>query len=152
MPMENAPAILRGGCHCGRLAVEFRTSQDRATIIPRSCDCSFCSKHGAAYISDPAGSLYVSHSEPDALREYLQGSNAARFLMCRHCGVLVAVIFRHASGIYGAVNAGCLDEQTGLGQPVPASPQTLGAEEKVARWLKLWIPHVVLARAGAAAD
>lgn len=152
MSMENAPVTFRGGCHCGRLGVEFRTRQDPATIIPRSCDCSFCSKHGAAYISDPAGSLSVSYSEPDAPTEYLQGSNAARFLLCRHCGVLVAVIFKHASGICGAVNAGCLDGQTGLGQPVPASPQTLGAEEKVARWLKLWIPDVVLARAGTAVD
>lgn len=150
MSMESAPVALRGSCHCGRLGVEFRTSQRPATIIPRACDCSFCSKHGAAYISDPAGSLSVSYSEPDALREYQQGSNAARFLICRHCGVLVAVIFKHDSATYGAVNTGCLDGQAGLGQPLPASPQTLGAEEKVARWLKLWIPDVVLARAGTA--
>ena len=152
MSMENAPVTLRGSCHCGRLGLEFRSSQDPATILPRSCDCSFCRKHGAAYISDPAGSLSVSYSEPDALREYLQGSNTARFLLCRHCGVVVAVVFKHDSGIYGAVNAGCLNGPTGLGKPVSASPQTLGPEEKVARWLKLWIPDVVLARAGTAAD
>lgn len=152
MSMENAPVTLLGSCHCGRLSVEFRTRQDPATILPRSCDCSFCSKHGAAYISDPAGSLSVSYTETDALREYLQGSETARFLMCRHCGVLMAVIFKHDSGVYGAVNAGCLDGQTGLGQAVPASPQMLGQEEKVTRWLKLWIPDVVLSRAGVASD
>jgi hypothetical protein len=144
MPIEKAPVTLRGSCHCGRLGLEFRTRRNLATIIPRACDCSFCRKHGAAYISDHDASLSISQSEAGALQEYSQGSNTARFVLCRHCGVLVAVVFKHASGVYGAVNAACLDGDADLGQPVTASPQTLSAEEKVSRWLKLWIPDVVL--------
>jgi hypothetical protein len=83
------------------------------------------------------------------LHAYRQGSNAAQFLICSHCGVLVAVIFEHHSRLYGAVNAGCLDGHTGLGSPAPASPQTLSPEEKISRWLKLWIPDVVLATSDA---
>lgn len=135
---------LQGSCHCGRLRLEFTTEQEPASIVPRACDCAFCQKHGAAYISDPAGQLSVSESDSDALREYRQGSNTARFLVCGHCGVLVAVVFEHDSRIYGAANARCLDGQTGLGSSVPASPQTLSQEEKVSRWLKVWVPDVVL--------
>ena len=112
---------------------------------PRACDCSFCQKHGAAYVSDPAGRLCISVETADALRRYRQGSNAAEFLFCGHCGILVAVIFEHAAGTYGAVNARCLDAAARLGQSVSASPQQLSAGDKVDRWLRLWIPNVELA-------
>ncbi len=146
MPMAGIAVTLQGSCHCGRLRLEFATEQDAASIVARACDCSFCQKHGAAYISDPAGRLSVSESDAGALREYRQGSNAARFLVCEHCGVLVAVVFEHDSRIYGAANARCLDGQIGLGSSVPASPQTLSREEKVSRWLKVWVPDVALTR------
>lgn len=141
MPPTKNTTTLHGSCHCGRLRIEFSTNQDPADFTPRACDCSFCRKHGAAYVSDPAGRLSVSTRE-GALRKYRQGSDSADFLVCGECGVLVAVIFEHDGRIHGAVNAGCLDGDTGFMAPVPASPQTLSAEEKISRWLKLWIPDV----------
>jgi hypothetical protein len=143
MPPTESTITLQGSCHCGRLRIEFSTDQDPADFAPRACDCSFCRKHGAAYVSDPAGRLSVSARE-GVLRKYLQGSNTAEFLLCGQCGVLVAVTFGHDDRVYGAVNVGCLDGKTGFRAPVPASPQMLGAEEKVSRWLELWIPDVEL--------
>jgi hypothetical protein len=137
-------AVFHGGCHCGQLVVKFSTSQDPAAINPRVCDCSFCCKHGASYISDPAGRLSVSGNSTGSLREYRQGTNMARFLLCNQCGVLVAVIYRHDSHIFGAVNVGCLNGNTGLGNSMLASPQQLTQEEKVSRWLKLWVPDAKL--------
>jgi hypothetical protein len=143
------PAVrFDGGCHCGQLRIEFSTDLDPANFVPRACDCSFCRKHGAAYISDPDGRLSVSFRQ-DALRKYRQGSNSAEFLICSQCGVLVAVTFEHDAHIYGAVNIGCLNGPTGLGSPVSASPQALSPDEKVARWLKLWVPDVELVASGA---
>jgi hypothetical protein len=141
-PTWNA-ITLHGSCHCGRLRTEFSTNQNPSDFTPRACDCSFCRKHGAAYVSDPAGRLLVL-ARHGALRKYRQGSNTADFLLCGQCGVLVAVTFEHADRVYGAVNIGCLDGTTGFMAPVPASPQMLGAEEKASRWLKLWIPDVAL--------
>ena len=132
---------LHGSCHCGELRVDFSTGLDPANITPRACDCTFCRKHGAAYISDPAGILSVSSSQ-GAVRKYRQGSNAAVFLICAHCGVLVAVTYEHNSRIYGAVNTGCLDGHNGLGRSAPAFPQTLSEDEKISRWLQLWVPDV----------
>lgn len=143
-----AAVTLRGGCHCGRLRVAFSTSLDPAGIQPRACDCSFCQKHGAAYVSDPSGHLSIGMAEPDDLHRYRQGSQTAEFLFCWHCGVLVAVIFDHDSRIYGAVNARCLDATTHLGDFVTASPQRLSAADKVDRWLRLWIPDVELVVGG----
>ncbi|MGH8062669.1 MAG: hypothetical protein ACREO7_11740 [Pseudoxanthomonas sp.] len=82
------------------------------------------------------------------MRKYRQGSNTADFLLCDQCGVLVAVTFGHGDRVHGAVNIGCLDGETGFGAPVPASPQALGADEKVSRWLELWIPDVELNASG----
>ena len=81
-------------------------------------------------------------SSQGAVRKYRQGSNTADFLICAHCGVLVAVIYEHGSRIYGAVNTGCLDGRNGLGSSAPASPQALSQDEKISRWLQLWVPDV----------
>jgi hypothetical protein len=146
-PLSNA-VVFHGGCHCSRLRVAFSTALDPASIVPRACDCRFCQKHGAAYVSDPAGRLSVTSQSSDALRRYQQGSNTAEFLLCARCGVLVAVVFEHNTRIYGAVNARSLEGSTGFGSPVPASPQLLAPGEKVTRWLQLWVPDVELVTSG----
>ena len=146
--LSNASAF-RGGCHCGQLRATFSTALDPASIIPRACDCSFCQKHGAAYVSDPAGQLCIAMQSSDALRRYRQGSNTAEFLLCDRCGVLVAIVFEHNARIYGAVNARSLEGPTGFASVVPASPQLLAPGEKVARWSQLWVPDVELVTSGA---
>jgi hypothetical protein len=113
-------------------------------MVPRACDCSFCQKHGAAYVSDPAGQLSVITQRADALRRYRQGSRTAEFLLCNHCGVLVAVVFDQEGRLYGAVNARSLEEPTGFATATPASPQRLSPREKFARWSQLWVPDVQL--------
>ncbi|OOG59110.1 aldehyde-activating protein [Rhodanobacter sp. B05] len=135
---------LHGGCHCGALRIEFRTRLPVADIAPRACDCTFCQKHGAAYVSDPAGELRIFVPEPEALRSCRQGSEAALFRLCSRCGVLVAVTFEHDNRLFAAVNARCLDEWAGLASSVPVSPRLLSPEEKKSRWVQLWIPDVEL--------
>jgi len=144
MSPSSNPFTFRGGCHCGQLGVEFSTARDPAGITPRACDCSFCQKHGAAYVSDPAGKLSIVVQRSEALRRYRQGSNTAEFLLCDRCGVLVAVVFAHNARTYGAVNARTLDEPTGFGSALPASPQLLAPGEKIVRWQEVWVPDVAL--------
>jgi hypothetical protein len=78
----------------------------------------------------------------DATSEYRQGSQSARFLVCRHCGVLVAVVFDDDVGSYGAVNSRCIEGAAPFGAPQVVSPQSLGGAEKRNRWAKLWTPRV----------
>lgn len=142
MTQTTLPTTVHGGCHCGGVHIEFTTHAAPAGTTPRACDCSFCRKHGAAYVSDPAGRLRITATTPGVLHAYHQGSNTARFQLCGRCGVLVAVLFEHDGQTYGAVNAGCLDEPALFGAPVAASPQRLSPEEKVTRWLRVWVPDV----------
>ena len=135
--MTEAAVALRGGCHCGKLGVAFSTTRASDTLHPRACDCAFCMKHGAAWLSDPTGAFAIETA--DAPRAYRQGSGNARFLLCGDCGVLVAVVDDEAP-MRGAVNARCLDGAPALGEALRVSPRTLAAEDKRARWRELWTP------------
>jgi hypothetical protein len=130
---------LHGGCHCGGIRVDVELPRPAASYTPRACDCSFCRKHGAAWISDAEGELLITAGADANLREYLQGSGNAHFLLCGDCGVLVAVAFADGNGLLGAMNAGCIDEGTPLGDVTSVSPQTLSPDDRIARWLKLWM-------------
>ena len=149
MSFARKPVILHGRCLCGCIGIGFSTRQEPATLSPRACDCDFCRKHGAAYVSDPGGTLRLTVGDPDAMLSYRQGSGIARFRLCGRCGVLVAVTFGHDGRLYGAVNSACLDERAILGAAVAVSPQSLDPQAKVARWLQAWVPDVQLVVAGA---
>jgi len=136
------PRLLRGGCHCGKVKIEFRATIGPAALTPRTCDCSFCLKHNASYISDPNGSLSIEAKGSNTITEYHQGSQSARFLICRYCGVLVAVVFDDDAGCHGAVNSRCIEGEVVFGAPQVVSPQKLGGEEKRRRWAQLWTPRV----------
>ncbi|HJR75010.1 MAG TPA: aldehyde-activating protein [Luteimonas sp.] len=140
---------LQGSCHCARLTLRYDTDQTPSATHPRACDCTFCRKHGAAYLSDPAGALSIEEHVAGSRREYRQGSENARFQVCGHCGVLIAVVFEQEGRLFGAVNAKCLDGDPGFAETVDVSPQRLSADDKIARWLQAWIPDVAVTSARA---
>lgn len=107
-------SVLSGSCHCGRLSVEFATNLALADVTPRACQCSFCRKHVAAYISDMRGRLTLINcrSEHDI---YRQGFEITDFHICRRCGVLVAATWMDRDGsTFGVVNIHSLDKPDGL--------------------------------------
>ncbi|MGN6512469.1 MAG: GFA family protein [Lysobacteraceae bacterium] len=143
--MTEAAVALRGSCHCGRLAVSLSTPQAPAMLQPRACDCAFCTQHGPAWRSDPAGTLAIDAS--GAPRDYRQGSGSARFLLCGDCGVLVAVVHAGDAGLRGAVNVRCLDDAPAFGAATIVSPRQLPREAKIARWRQAWTPATLTLRA-----
>ena len=134
------PTALTGSCHCHRLQLALHGSLDPAASSPRACDCSFCQAHAAAWVSDPDGELVVTASGADALGRYRQGSESAEFLFCRHCGVLLAVVFASDEGMRGAVNVRCLAEAGEFAPAQAVSPQQLAPEVRRERWRRLWTP------------
>ena len=136
-------AMHAGGCHCGALRWRFESARALADFAPRACDCDFCTRHRAAWVSDPEGRLTLDASG-DALQRYRQGSGQAEFLACRTCGVLVAVVARTADGhLIGAANRNAFDARAEFGDEVVVSPQQLEAEAKLQRWTGLWTPAEV---------
>jgi len=140
-------ALLHGGCHCGNVAVQVQLSQPCGSYRPRVCDCGFCRKHAAAYLSDPHGSLLLHVRETVQLGSYRQGSGAAEMLVCRTCGVLLGAVCRDGDTVYGVVNSRVLEAPEGFGAEQDVSPQRLSREEKLQRWRQLWFARVTLAAA-----
>ncbi len=134
--------IIRGGCHCGKIQLSAELSETPESYNPRACDCDFCRKHGAAYISDPSGHLRISLKPGSDDHRYRQGSGTAEFLLCPNCGVLVAVLYNTAASIYAAVNTRCMDDSTAFGKTNTTSPQTLSSSEKTKRWQDIWFSNV----------
>ena len=129
-----------GGCHCGALRWQFATDKPLAAFTPRACDCDYCTRHRAAWVSDPAGHLHI-HASATKLQRYRQGSGQAEFLLCRDCGVLVAVVARTGDGrLLGAVNRNAFDQREAFAEETIVSPQRLAADAKLARWSQVWMP------------
>ena len=135
---------LKGQCHCGNVRVEIELVRSPETYNPRACDCDFCSKHAAAYVSDPQGSLLMQIRDDAGISRYRQGSGAAECIVCRNCGVLAGVLFVRDGRTYGAVNARIMDGPAGFGVPQCVSPKNLAVDEKVERWRNIWFPDVTL--------
>jgi len=136
---------LNASCHCRNVQVRFELRLEPQTYNPRACDCDFCVKHGAAYVSDPHGSLFIQVKDQQLLRKYRQGSGTAEFLICGNCGVLVAITYQSDGKIFGAVNAGTVDGTASFGERKVVSPKALSAGEKTERWETLWFPSVSIA-------
>lgn len=129
-----------GGCHCGALRWQFDSGQALAAFTPRACDCDYCTRHGAAWVSDPAGRLRLRATR-GKLRRYQQGSGQAEFLSCRDCGVLVAVVAHGNDGrLLGAANHNAFDACASFGEPAMVSPQQLAPDTRLERWSRLWTP------------
>ncbi len=135
---------LRGGCYCGNLVLELELTNEPGHYHPRACDCGFCRKHGAAYLSDPQGSLWIQIRDPQCSTSYRQGNELAEMLLCTRCGVLVSALYRENGRVYGTVNARALESAQDFGTEQSVSPKMLAGDDKVVRWKKLWFSNVRL--------
>jgi hypothetical protein len=138
MPIE----ISSGGCYCGNISFEIETSKSITEYQPRACDCDFCTKHGAAYLSDKSGHFKVRVRSESDLGRYKQGSGIADFLVCKNCGVLIGVCYTEDGKMFGTINARALSHKSTLQKSVPASPKQLLEIERIARWKEIWFSNV----------
>lgn len=132
---------LAGGCHCGNISVSVELERAPETYAPRACDCEFCRKHGAAWVSDPRGSLTIQIRDEGDTSRYAQGDRVAEMLLCRNCGVLVGALWR-GQCLYGVVNVSVLAARAAFAEAESASPRTLSTEAKKSRWQSLWFANV----------
>ncbi|MBV8679355.1 MAG: aldehyde-activating protein [Aquitalea sp.] len=135
---------LDGACHCGTITLHVQLASPAGSYTPRACDCDFCSKHGASYVSDPQGSVRITVAESGRLNRYRQGSQTAEFLLCAHCGVLLGVQYQESGLLYLSINSRVLDNNPPFPPPQSASPKLLSPQEKTQRWKALWFRDCTL--------
>ncbi|MFC3815429.1 GFA family protein [Lysobacter sp. GCM10012299] len=134
--------VVHASCHCRRLVMQATLTRAASDYAPRACDCDFCRKHGAAWLTDPAGSLRLQQHGRDAAVHYRQGSDQAEFLVCAHCGVLVMATYRSEERLFAALNVRTIDDASGFAPEQLAQPRLLSAEDKPLRWQQLWFADV----------
>ena len=79
-------ATIRGRCHCGNISFDLEWPGDAADMTARACGCSYCTKHGARWTSNPGGQVTVRVADRDALIKYRFGHQTTDFNVCAQCG------------------------------------------------------------------
>ena len=136
-------ASYQGHCHCGAVRASFETRRPAEDVQVRACQCGFCRRKGAKWISDPDGHLHVT-AAPGAMRRYRFGTESADFLLCRECGDCVAVVMQDGAHWLGVVNVRGADIApfaTREAEPIDFDDADVGARltRRRARWTPVTI-------------
>jgi hypothetical protein len=133
--------VLRGGCHCGAIRVEFETALDPHALPLRACQCSFCRRHGGVTTSDPAGRLLIEVGQPELLQRYRFALGITDFLICCACGVYAAAVMENDHRWVGVLNVNVLDKHEPFARtPTPMEYGAERVEDREARRAKVWMP------------
>lgn len=133
-----------GGCYCGNISYAAELANSPGAYTPRSCDCDFCTAHGASYISDSEGKLALQIKSEKETSRFKQGSGMVDFLICKNCGVVVGACYEEGGILYGAINSKSVRGKPAFGESISVSPKKLNDSEKVTRWKEIWFSNVEL--------
>jgi len=96
--------LIRGNCHCRNISFTLTWDPEPPEIPVRACTCSFCTKHGNVWTSNPQGALRIAIAQPELVGRYTFGTRTAEFLVCSRCGIVPVATSRIDGNVYAAVN------------------------------------------------
>ena len=135
--------LIHGGCHCGNISFDLRIEPDPLRIPARACGCSFCTKHGGVWTSNPAASLRVRVREPGAVSAYSFATKTADFQVCSHCGIVPLVTCDLEGNRYAVVSVNAFEGvDPALLDPSPANFDGESEAVRLARRQRNWIADV----------
>jgi hypothetical protein len=135
--------LILGKCHCGNIALELEWQGDPSAIPARACGCSFCTKHGGVWTSNPQSKLMVTLGDPSLVSKYAFGSRTATFHVCSRCGAVPLVTCDIANHLYAVVNVNVLEnvDQSCL-RRAAADFEGEDLDSRLARRKRNWIGDV----------
>jgi hypothetical protein len=141
--------LIRGKCHCGNIAFSLTWEPDPTEIPARACDCSFCTKHGGVWTSNPRGALEVQIGDPSLVSRYAFGTRTAEFHICARCGIVPMVTSRIDRHLYAVVSVNAFEGvDSSLLRRTPSSFEGETEEARLARRKRGWIADVRFAAHG----
>jgi hypothetical protein len=141
---------IHGSCHCGNLAFVVTWEPDPSGIPARACTCSFCTKHGGVWTSNPNASLAVQVKDPSLVSKYAFGTHTAEFHVCTRCGIVPVVTSRIDDRLYAVVSVNAFEGvDPSLLRRGSANFDGEGEESRLGRRKKNWIPDVQFLQASA---
>jgi hypothetical protein len=135
--------LIHGMCHCGNISFSLTWEPDPAEIPARACSCSFCTKHGGVWTSNPSGALRVAVKEASLVSKYAFGTRTAEFHICIRCGIAPVVTRRIGDRLYAVVSVNAFE---GIDQSIvrraPASFEGEERQSRLGRRKRNWIADV----------
>ena len=134
-----------GSCHCGAVRINFASDKKPEEMRVGRCGCSFCRRHGARTLGDPAGSVEFRAAPHDLIR-YRFGLGITDYLLCARCGTYVGATMPDDGGTIGIVNVNSLDVRDAFDAAPPLHHYD-GEDEarRRARRRKFWMKAEVVA-------
>ncbi|HKU87943.1 MAG TPA: hypothetical protein VJV77_16525 [Casimicrobiaceae bacterium] len=135
--------LIKGRCHCGNVEFDLGWVGEAGEIPARACGCSFCTKHGGVWTSNPKATLAVSIVDPAFVSRYAFGTRTATFHVCARCGAVPLVTSEIAGRLYAVVNVNTLEnvDRARL-RHAAADFEGEDVESRLARRRRNWIPDV----------
>lgn len=137
---------LSGSCHCGAIRAALHATRPAAELQARACQCSFCARHGAMTVSDPAGRA-VFEIERAALARYQFETRTGTSLICGRCGTYAGVILEDGGRVWSAINVRGLavpEFKDRVAEPVVYEGET--SADRIARRKLKWTPTEIVWR------
>ena len=103
--------LFKGQCHCGAIRVELTTDRQPSDQMLGACQCSFCRKHNARAFSDPKAHVTLTAADPQHLQRYSFGLKTSDQIICRRCGVYVAMTLTVGGRVWSVVNVDTLNDR-----------------------------------------
>ncbi|MBM3644791.1 MAG: hypothetical protein FJX02_10690 [Alphaproteobacteria bacterium] len=131
-----------GSCHCGAITIKLTLDKSPEEMRAGRCGCSFCRRHGARTLGDPAGRVEF-RARSEALQRYRFGLGITDYLLCAHCGTYVGAVMPDEG--LGIVNVNALECRAVI-DPAPPLHDYDGedAARRRARRRKFWMPASIL--------
>ena len=101
--------LINGRCHCGNIRIRLDWPGNPKEIPARACSCSFCTRHGGVWTSNPAAALDLEIADPKAVSRYAFGTGTAEFLVCQDCGVVPVATSTIDYRVHAVVNVNCFE-------------------------------------------
>lgn len=135
--------LIHGKCHCGNIAFQLDWGGDPTEIPARACGCSFCTKHGGVWTSNPGSTLIVNIGDPALVSRYAFGTRSATFHVCARCGTVPLVTSEIDDRLYAVVNVNALEDvDPERLRRAPASFEGEDMASRLARRKRNWIADV----------
>jgi hypothetical protein len=137
--------IFKGQCHCGAILVELTTGRQPSDQVLGACQCTFCRKHNARTFSDPEAHVKLIAANPQQVQVYSFGLKTSYQIICRQCGVYVAMIMTDGGQVWSVINVDTLDDRALFTRvPEPRDYSAEDREERIARRKARWCPTTLV--------
>jgi hypothetical protein len=139
---------LTGACHCGAIRATLYATKPASDLQVRACQCSFCTRHGAKTVSDPAGRCRLE-IDGAALSWYIFETRTGMSVICNRCGMYAGAIIEDGDNVWSVLNARGLAMPEFEGRAAePKDYEGETPEERIARRKATWTPTEIVWRGG----